>query len=48
MTAIWIFSGSNSDIEEVYKSVVNLKVGGEVRFNNLFLRLGGGYYPSRC
>lgn len=42
------FSGSNSDIEEVYKSVVNLKVGGEVRFNNLFLRMGGGYYPSPC
>ncbi len=40
------FEGSNSDIRDVYKSVVNLKVGGEVRFNNLFLRAGGGYYPS--
>jgi hypothetical protein len=40
------FSGTNSDIKAVYKSVVNLKIGGEVRFNNFSVRLGGGYYPS--
>jgi hypothetical protein len=42
------FSGINNDIEAAYKSVVNLKLGGEVRFNNFSVRLGGGYYPSPC
>ncbi len=40
------FSLPNSDINTIYKSVVNLKAGGEVRFNNFAFRLGGGYYPS--
>jgi hypothetical protein len=40
------FSTQNSDIKTIYKSVVNLKAGGEVRFNNFAFRLGGGYYPS--
>ena len=40
------FSGSNNDIENVYRPVLNLKLGGEVRFDNLSVRLGGGYYPS--
>lgn len=40
------FSLPNSDINSLYKSVVNLKAGGEVRFNSFAVRLGGGYYPS--
>jgi hypothetical protein len=40
------FSLSNSDINSIYKSVVNFKAGGEVRFSNFAVRLGGGYYPS--
>ncbi len=40
------FSDQNDDINTVYKSVVNLKAGGEVRFSNFAFRLGGGYYPS--
>lgn len=40
------FSQPNSDINSIYKSVVNLKAGGEVRLNNFAIRLGGGYYPS--
>jgi hypothetical protein len=40
------FSESNRDIENIYKPVVNLKLGGEVRFNNLSVRIGGGLYPS--
>ena len=40
------FSGSNSAIESTYRSVVNMKLGGEARFGGLALRLGGGYYPS--
>ncbi len=38
---------TNEDIEMVYRPVVNLKLGGEVRLMEHFsLRLGGGYYPS--
>jgi hypothetical protein len=40
------FSTENDDIQDVYRSVVNLKMGGEVRFSNLSVRLGGGLYPS--
>lgn len=40
------FSLANQDIEDVYRSVVNLRFGGEVRFDNLAVRIGGGYYPS--
>jgi hypothetical protein len=40
------FSGENDDIATIYKSVVNLKIGGEARFSNFAVRLGGGYYPS--
>jgi len=40
------FSEDNRDIRDVYRSVVNLKVGGEARFDNMFVRLGGGIYPS--
>jgi hypothetical protein len=36
----------NSYIQEDYKSVLNLKAGGELRFGQLSLRAGGGYYPS--
>jgi hypothetical protein len=42
------FSTTNEDIKDVYRSVVNLKLGGEVRFNNFSVRVGGGYYPSAC
>jgi len=37
---------TNDDIRSMYKSVVNLKLGGEVRLNNFSIRAGGGYYPS--
>lgn len=40
------FSSENSDIEDAYRPVLNLKMGGEARFDNLFARLGFGYYPS--
>jgi hypothetical protein len=40
------FNNENSDIQTIYKSVINLKAGGEVRYNNFAFRLGGGYYPS--
>ncbi len=37
---------TNSDIEDVYCAVLNLKLGGELRFGNFAVRAGGGYYPS--
>jgi hypothetical protein len=40
------FSQPNSDINSIYRSVINLKAGGEVRFSSFAVRLGGGYYPS--
>ncbi len=40
------FSGDNDDIKQIYRSVVNVKLGGELRLNNFAVRLGGGYYPS--
>jgi len=40
------YQADNDAIQDVYRSVLNLKAGGEVRFDNLFVRLGGGIYPS--
>ncbi len=40
------FDEDNEEIKDAYRSVLNLKVGGELRFDNLSVRLGGGYYPS--
>lgn len=37
---------TNTDIEDVYCAVLNLKLGGELRFGNFAVRAGGGYYPS--
>jgi hypothetical protein len=36
----------NDYIQDDYKSVLNIRAGGEVRFGPLSLRAGGGYYPS--
>lgn len=36
----------NESINDTYKSVINLRLGGEVRINNFFIRAGGGYFPS--
>jgi hypothetical protein len=40
------FSEQNQTIKDVYRPVLNLKLGGELRLDNLSIRLGGGYYPS--
>jgi hypothetical protein len=42
------FSQANQDIKDVYRSVVNLRMGGEMRFDNVSVRVGGGIYPSPC
>jgi long-subunit fatty acid transport protein len=40
------FQPDNDAIKAVYRPVLNLKLGGEARFNSMFVRLGGGLYPS--
>lgn len=40
------FEEANNEIENIYKSVVNLRLGGEFRLGNFSVRAGGGYYPS--
>ena len=34
------FQDDNDAIQDVYRSVLNLKVGGEARFDKLFVRSG--------
>ena len=36
----------NREIQDEYKSVLNVKAGGELRFGQLSVRAGGGYYPT--
>jgi hypothetical protein len=43
---VYDISSLNDYIQDDYKSVLNLKAGGELRFGELSLRAGGGYYPS--
>jgi len=40
------FSDSNDEIKSIYKSVNNIKVGGEVRIKDILLRGGYAFYPS--
>lgn len=36
----------NENIDNVYRPVLNIKLGAEFRVNNLAIRAGWGYYPS--
>lgn len=38
------YSDKNSDIREAFKSTGNFRLGGEFRYNKLYLRSGYGYY----
>lgn len=40
------FSGANDAISAQYRNVNNIRVGGEVRIDDMFLRGGYAYYPS--
>lgn len=43
----YAFTDENAEIAEVYKSVGNIRVGGEYRLTNIFsLRAGYEFYPS--
>lgn len=40
------YSKENEDINDAYKSVNNIKIGTEIKVNNIFLRGGYALYPS--
>jgi hypothetical protein len=40
------FSDLNQEIKDVYKSVNNIKIGGEIRLKDVLLRGGYAFYPS--
>ena len=40
------FKGLNNVVKDIYKGNVNLKLGGEIKFNTVMGRLGFGYYGS--
>ena len=40
------FKGLNNVVKEIYKGNINVKLGGEIKFNTIMGRLGFGYYGS--
>ena len=40
------FAALNKTIDEQYKGALNFRVGGELKFNTIMLRLGGAYYSN--
>jgi hypothetical protein len=40
------YSAVNSSIKSIYKNYLGLRLGGEMKFNTLFARLGGAYYTN--
>ena len=40
------FSELNSTIKDQYKGALNVRVGGELKFNTVMFRLGGAYYGN--
>lgn len=40
------YSQLNDVIKNMYKDAVNVRLGGEVKFNTLMVRLGGAYYGN--
>jgi len=40
------YSSLNKVIKGLYKNAVNLRIGGEVKFNTLMFRVGGAYYGN--
>lgn len=40
------FKGLNNVVKDIYKGNVNVKLGGEIKFNTIMGRLGFGYYGS--
>lgn len=40
------YKGLNNVVKDIYKGNVNVKLGGEIKFNTIMGRLGFGYYGS--
>ena len=40
------FKGLNNVVKDIYKGNINVKLGGEIKFNTIMGRLGFGYYGS--
>ena len=40
------YKSTNEGIKAIYKNAFNAKIGGEVKFNTIMLRLGGAYYGN--
>lgn len=40
------FSSLNKTIDNLYKNAINVRLGGEVKFNTFMFRLGGAYYGN--
>ncbi len=40
------YSSLNNTIDNLYKSAVNVRLGGEVKLNTFMVRLGGAYYGN--
>lgn len=40
------FSDLNAAIKDEYKGAVNFRLGGELKFNTIMVRLGGAYYSN--
>ncbi len=45
-TAKDYYSSLNKTIDNLYKSAINVRLGGEVKFNTIMFRLGGAYYGN--
>ncbi|MEP6927120.1 MAG: aromatic hydrocarbon degradation protein [Ginsengibacter sp.] len=40
------YSSLNKVIDNLYKNAINVRLGGEVKFNTIMFRLGGAYYGN--
>ena len=40
------YSSLNKVIDNLYKNAINVRLGGELKFNTLMVRLGGAYYGN--
>ena len=40
------YASLNKTIDNLYKSAINVRLGGEVKFNTIMFRLGGAYYGN--
>ena len=40
------YKSLNKTIDNLYKSAINVRLGGEVKFNTIMFRLGGAYYGN--